>query len=147
MTVKEQINKDYVAALKAKDVNAKTALSMVKTMITNAEKAGVESELSDAEIIKLISKAVKQREEAGKIYEDAGRPELSRKEYDEAFVLKRYLPAQMSNESIKTTLREIAASLEAPNAQIKINKAIGVFNKTYPGYDMQQVKALAAEIV
>jgi uncharacterized protein YqeY len=146
MTIKTQINNDYVVAMKAKDVNAKSALGMMKTIITNAEKEAGATELTDAAILKMLAKAVKQREESMKIYSDAGRTELANKEADEICVLKRYLPALMTFEQIKTQLAAISETTEAPNATVKINKAIGIFNKTYPGHDMIDIKAAAAAI-
>jgi uncharacterized protein YqeY len=147
MTIKAQINNDYIVAMKAKDVNAKSALGMMKTIITNAEKAEGAKELSDADILKMIAKAVKQREESAKIYSDAGRTELANKESDEICILKRYLPELMSFEQIKTQLAHIASTTEAPNATVKVNKAIGTFNKMYPGHDMQEIKKAAAELI
>lgn len=147
MTIKAQINNDYVVAMKAKDNAAKSALGMMKTIITNAEKAEGAKELSDADILKMIAKAVKQREESAKIYSDAGRDELARKENDEIAVLKQYLPALMTFEQIKTQLAHIASTTEAPNESVKVNKAIGTFNKLYPGHDMQEIKKAAAELI
>ena len=63
MTLKEQIQKDFVVAMKAKDENAKSALSSLKAKITEAEKAGFSQNLNDEEVVKVLVKAIKQREE------------------------------------------------------------------------------------
>ena len=79
MTIKERIQQDFILAMKAKDENAKSALSGVKSKITEAEKAKSNEALTDDEVIKVLTKAIKQREESQKIYEEAGREELARK--------------------------------------------------------------------
>jgi len=85
--LKEKIQESFLIAFKAKDETAKSALSSIKAAITIAEKQDGLGDLSDDNVIKLINKAIKQREESQKIYEDAGRDELARKECDEASVL------------------------------------------------------------
>jgi uncharacterized protein YqeY len=75
MTIKEQIDVDYIAAYKAKDITAKTALSSIKAAITIAFKSNGTWVATDDEIIKIINKGIKQREESQSIYEKAGREE------------------------------------------------------------------------
>ena len=83
MSLKQQIHADFITAMKARDENAKAALSSVKAAITNAEKVDGFGDLSDDNVIKVIIKAIKQREESVKMYELACRDELVRKESDE----------------------------------------------------------------
>ena len=110
-TLKETIQEHFVVAMKAKDENAKSALSGIKAKITEAEKANGNNELTDAEVIKVLTKAIKQRRESQEIYEKAGREELARKEADEALVLERYMPAQMTPQEISDALAEILHTL------------------------------------
>jgi len=112
MTIKELIQSDFISALKNKDEIAKTALSGIKSKITEAEKANGNKELSDDDVIKVINKAIKQREESMKIYSEAGRIELATKEADEVIVLKKYMPVQMTEEEIEIAVREIIQSLD-----------------------------------
>jgi len=64
MKLKETIQKDFIEAMKAKDVNAKAALSSLKSKITEAEKAKSNTELSEAEVIKVLTSAIKQRKQS-----------------------------------------------------------------------------------
>ena len=136
MNIKEQIQKDFVIAMKAKDEVAKSALSGLKAKITEAEKTGGTSALSDSDVIKVINKAIKQREESQRIYSEAGRVELARKEADEAAVLSKYMPEKMSDAEIESAVREIIANHPRPvltNPNALVGKTVGEFNKKYVG--------------
>jgi len=150
MTIKEQIQKDFIIALKAKDENAKSALSGIKAAITLAEKADGSGDLSDQEAIKVISKAIKQREESQKIYEEAGREEMARKECDEAAVLRNYMPAQMTAQEIADALTVILKQLSetVKNPQALQGKTIGEFNKQHQGRaDVGTVKEILSKLI
>ena len=150
MTLKEQIQKDFVVAMKAKDEIAKSALSSLKAKITEAEKAGFSQNLKDEEVVKVLVKAIKQREESQKIFEDAGRDELARKECDEACVLRRYMPAQMSDQEISESLIEIMQSFSGviTNPNALQGKTIGEFNKRFNGRaDLSKVKHVLSKLV
>jgi uncharacterized protein YqeY len=150
MTIKERIQSDFISAMKNKDEIAKIALSGVKAKITEAEKANGNNELSDDDVIKVINKAIKQREESMKIYGEAGRVELAAKEADEAIVLKKYMPAQMSEEEIETAVREIIQGFEGvvTNQNALIGKTMGTFNKNYQGRaDLTVVSSIIKKVV
>ncbi len=150
MTIKEQIQRDFVVAMKAKDDSAKSALSSIKAAITLAEKVDGLGDLSDDGVIKVITKAIKQREESQKIYEDAGREELARKECDEACVLRKYMPAQMSPQEIADALIVIMQGFAGvvTNPMALQGKTIGEFNKQFNGRaDVGTVKEILAKLV
>jgi uncharacterized protein YqeY len=134
MKLKERIQNDFITAMKAKDEIAKTALSGIKAKITEAEKANGNTELSEDELIKVINKAIKQREESQKIYEDAGREEMARKEADEACVLRSYMPSQMSESEIEEEVKKIMAVIDAGGNRNKlVGQTMGTFNKNFQG--------------
>lgn len=150
MTIKEQIQTDFISAMKNKDEISKSALSGVKAKITEAEKVNGNIELTDDEVIKVINKAIKQREESMKIYYDAGRLELATKESDEAIVLKKYMPAQMTEEEIETAVRGIIQGFDGvvTNPNALIGKTMGMFNKNYQGRaDLKVVSSIINKIV
>lgn len=150
MTIKGKINADFLTAMKAKDEDAKAALSSIKAAITVAEKANGNSELEDSEITKIITKAIKQREESISIYEKNGRPELAHKEACEAAVLRNYMPAQMSPQEISDALSEIMQGFAGviTNPQALVGKTIGEFNKRYQGRaDIGTVKNIVNQLV
>lgn len=150
MTIKEQIQQDFIAAMKAKDENVKTALSNIKAAITHAEKNEKTENLSDDGIIKVLAKAIKQREESQKIYENAGRSDLARKEFEEASVLRKYMPAKMSPQEIGDALTEIMQSFSGviTNPMALQGKTIGEFNKRYNGRaDIGTVKEILSKLI
>ena len=102
------------------------------------------------EIIKIINKAIKQREESIKMYDLANRPELALKETKEVQVLRNYMPAQMSEQEITLALKEILQdfSVTIKNPQALVGKTIGEFNKKYQGRaDIGTVKMIVNELV
>jgi uncharacterized protein YqeY len=150
MSLKAKINADFLTAMKAKDTDAKAALTSIKAAITVAEKQDGLVELSDGDIIKIISKSIKQREESISIYEKNGRQELADKEAAEAAVLRNYMPAQMNEAEIELALREIIQDMSViiTNPQALAGKSIGEFNKKYNGQaDVATVKNIVARIL
>jgi uncharacterized protein YqeY len=150
MTIREQINADFVTAMKAKDENAKMALNSIKASITNSEKASPTWIATDDEVIKIVSKGIKQREESIKMYDLANRPELVTKEQDEISILKKYMPAQMSEQEIADALTVIMQGFAGviTNSQALVGKTIGEFNKQYQGRaDIGTVKMLVNSLV
>ena len=134
MKLKNRIQNDFITAMKAKDEIAKMALSGIKAKITEAEKVNGNTELSEDELIKVINKAIKQREESQKIYEYAGRVDMARKEADEACVLRAYMPSQMSESEIEDEVKKIMAVIDAGGNRNKlIGQTMGTFNKNFQG--------------
>jgi len=123
MTLKEKLRTDLTAAMKARDEVRSSTLRMVLTAITNAEVAGKQArELSDDEIIGVLSSEAKKRREASAAFADGGRPEQAQKETAEAAVITEYLPAQLTPEEISAL---VAAAIEQTGASADGMKAMG----------------------
>lgn len=150
MTLKQQIQNDFIKAMKAGDQNAKAALSSVKAKITEAEKVKANVELSDQDVVAILSTAVKQRKQSYDAFMVGGREELANKEYDEMLVLQRYMPTQMSDTEIKSTVEPIVTSFKdsgLPERAI-IGKVIGEFNKNYKGQaEVVDVKRIVEQMM
>ena len=103
MTLKEQINKDYMTAFKTKNVVAKGILSVVKGEIQTVEKNVGTDNLSDAEVTKILTKTVKSLKETITLSNDEkSKVELS--------VIEVYLPTQMSKEEVTAKVTELVNS-------------------------------------
>ena len=112
--MKQRLHDDMTAALKARDEIRKSTLRMALTAITKAEVAGKEArELTDAEIVDVLSSEAKKRRESVVAYRDAGRAELAEKEQAEADILAEYLPEQLSIEEITKLVTETIAATGA----------------------------------
>ena len=112
-TLEEKIQKDLVSAMKNRLENTVCALRSVKTAIQNEKVNGVYHELFDDDIVKIIQKLVKQRQESIDIYSAAGRDELADKEQQEMFILKNYLPKMLTNAELSSAIDGIIAYVGA----------------------------------
>ncbi|MEK7658432.1 MAG: GatB/YqeY domain-containing protein [Patescibacteria group bacterium] len=101
-----------LAAIIAKEKEKRYKISKVKPELKEEELIK-ESELSDEEIIDVISSEIKKRKDAIVLYEKGNRPELAEKENKEIKILKKYLPEQLSEEELKKLIEESINKTEA----------------------------------
>lgn len=133
MALETQIQKDILTAMKEKDSVRLNAVRSIKSAILLAKTSESGSkELTDADIIKLIQKLAKQRNESAEQYTAAGRPELAANELAEAKVLESYLPKQLSEEEVKARLRTIISETGASNPS-DMGKVMGVATRQLAG--------------
>src|SRR6187397_2265116 len=106
-TLKEQLQSDLTAAMRARDQVGAGSLRMALTAVTTEEVAGTEHrELTDDDVLKVLTKEAKKRREAATAYVGAGRPELAAKEEAELAVLEAYLPKQLGDDELEAIVRE-----------------------------------------
>ena len=99
--LEKKIQEDLFEAMKSHDETRVSALRAVKTAIQNEKTNGKFHELTEADIVKIVQKKIKQREEAENIYREAGREELANKEQNERLVLKSYVPKMLAESEVK----------------------------------------------
>lgn len=110
--LKDRLRTDLTASIKARDALRSSTLRMVLSAITNAEVAGKEQrELSDDDVIGVLSTEAKKRREAATAFDDAGRDDSAVKERAEAEVIIGYLPAQLSEAEVVDLVTSAIASL------------------------------------
>ncbi len=109
----EQINKDYVQAIKEKDSVKAGVLKMLKSSIGYLQIDNREKALTDEDVIALIKKEIKKHEESIEMYRQGGREDLAQKEEAELLILKSYLPAQMGEEDVKKVVLAIIEKVGA----------------------------------
>lgn len=133
MELEKQIQADMVAAMKAKETVRLASLRAVKAAILLAKTAeGGTGEVTDADIVKIIQKLVKQRKESAEQYNAANRPELAENELAEAEAMSVYLPKQLSEAEIEARLKEIIAAVGASKPS-DMGKVMGVATKQLAG--------------
>ena len=121
--LKDRLRADLTTAIKARDDVRSSTLRMVLTAITNAEVAGKEArELSDDDIVGVLSTESKKRREAAVAFEDGGRAESAAKERAEAEVIADYLPEQLGADDIE---RIVTAAVEQTGAAGEGMRAMG----------------------
>jgi uncharacterized protein len=133
--MKQRLHDDMTAALKARDEIRKSTLRMALTAVTKAEVAGKEArELSDAEVLDVLTAEAKKRRESVTAYREAGREELADKEQAEADILAEYLPEQLTAEEIAALVTEtIAATGAAELGPRGIGKVMGALQPKVKG--------------
>jgi uncharacterized protein YqeY len=110
--LKDRLRSDLTASMKARDALRSSTLRMLITSVTNAEVAGKEQrELSDEDIVGVLSTEAKRRREAATAYDDAGRADSATKERAEAEIIGEYLPQQLGDEDVSALVSATIASL------------------------------------
>ncbi|MCX6431031.1 MAG: GatB/YqeY domain-containing protein [Actinobacteria bacterium] len=102
MGIKEKLRSDLTDAIRSRDELSSGTIRMVLTAITNEEVSGKSArELSEAEVITVLSREAKKRREAAEAFELGERPEQALRERAEGEVIAKYLPQQLSEEELK----------------------------------------------
>lgn len=113
-SLKESLQEDLTSAIRAKDSSVTATLRMVLSAITNEEVAGkVARELSDQEVMLVLTREAKKRKEAATAFDDASRPELADKEREELEIISRYLPEALSDAEIAKIIADAVAEVTA----------------------------------
>ena len=123
--LKDRLRADLTTSIKARDELRSSTLRMVLTAITNAEVAGKESrELTDEEVLGVLTSESKKRREAAEAFADANRTEQAAKERAEAAVIADYLPEQMSEDEVEAlvtaTIDELGVRGDGPRAMGRV---------------------------
>jgi uncharacterized protein YqeY len=126
--LKDRLRSDLVSSIKARDELRSSTIRMVLAAITNAEVAGKQArELSDEDVIGVLSTEAKKRREAAAAFADAGRAELSDKETAEAAVIVGYLPEQLDEAEIAGIVSAAVAQTGAAGEGMRaMGKVMGV---------------------
>ena len=106
--LEEKIFNDYKEAMKARDTLKSSVLSFLRADILNQATAKKKDKLDDAEVIAVIKKQIKQRQDSIEQFTKGGRFEAAEKEKKESETLRVYLPAELSVEQIKSLIEEAA---------------------------------------
>jgi len=125
--LKEKLETDLSVAMKARDEVRTRTLRMVLTAVKNEEVAGKRSrELSDDDVVKVLTREAKKRREAATAFADAGRDQQAQAERDEGVVLEEYLPAQLSDEELTAIVTAAIAETgaEGPRAMGQVMKVV-----------------------
>ncbi len=133
MSLKTTIDADIKAAMLAKDKVKLLALRDIKKVILLEEtKSGGSGELSEAEELKILQKAVKQRKDSADIYKQQGREDLLEKEEAEIAVIEAYLPKAMTEDELKEAISKVIAQVGARGPG-DMGKVMGAATKAIAG--------------
>jgi uncharacterized protein YqeY len=130
MTLLERIDQDYITALKQREALKVDVLRLIKSSLKNEaiKLGGLGTELTDQQIMSVINREVKQRNDSIEQYKAGGRPELAAKEQEEVTILNHYLPQAIGEDElsriIDDTLNETGAS-----QKVDMGKVMGVLKQ------------------
>ena len=131
MSLKEKLNEDLKQAMRDKEVVKRDSIRAINTMIEQIE-VDERRVLDDAEVIKLVQRGIKQREEAISQYSAAGRDDLVQKEQEQVDVFMLYLPKQLSDEELENGMKEIISEVGATSLK-DMGKVMGAASKKFAG--------------
>jgi uncharacterized protein YqeY len=137
MSLRERLQIALKEAMKAKEAERLSTLRLINAAIKDREIAGRggeagEQEVGDPEILAIMGKMVKQRQESARAYEEGGRLELAAKELNEIAVIEEFLPRQLTADEIEAAVR--AAIAEAGATSIRdMGRVMAVLKGKYTG--------------
>ncbi|MGJ0376421.1 GatB/YqeY domain-containing protein [Aliarcobacter cryaerophilus] len=131
MSLKEKLNEDLKQAMRDKEVIKRDSIRAINTMIKQIE-VDERRVLDDAEVIKLVQRGIKQREEAISQYNAASRTDLVEKEQSQIDVFMIYLPKQLNDEELEAGMRDVIQEVKAESIK-DMGKVMGAASKKFAG--------------
>ncbi|MGJ8563814.1 MAG: GatB/YqeY domain-containing protein [Alphaproteobacteria bacterium] len=117
MALRQELSDSVKTAMKAKDKLRVSTLRLVNAAIKDRDIAARSSDrcggIDDSEILSLLAKMVKQREESAKTYEDNARPELAERERAEMGIMREFMPQPLSQDEVKVAVQSIIDDMDA----------------------------------
>ena len=144
--MRQRLSQSLKEAMKAKDAARLSTLRLINAAIKDREIAargeGKEDSVNDDEILSILAKMIKQRQESATTYEEAGRLELAEKERAEIVVIEEFMPRQLSESEIETAVKAVVADTGAQSIR-DMGRVMGALKGKYAG-QMDFSKAGAA---
>lgn len=122
-------------ALKAKDARRTSTVRLIQAAIKDRDIANRglgKDPVSDDEILQILAKMIKQREESSSIYEKAGREELAKQERDEIAIIKSFMPEEIPEAEVRGIIEGVIAETDASGLR-DMGKVMAVLKERYPG--------------
>ena len=136
MSLRDRLSVSLKDAMKAKDATRLMTLRLINAAIKDrdidARSEGVDSGVSDHDLLAILSKMVKQRQESARAYEEGGRLELAEKEWAEIVIIEEFLPRQLSEREVEQAIADAIAASGA-NSIRDMGKVMGVLKSKYTG--------------
>jgi len=146
--LRDEINNALKGAMKAGDKRRVSTLRLVNAAILQRETSGAERvTLTDAEILDVMGKMIKQRRESLDIYEKAGRTDLAAQEREEIEIISAYLPKQLSNLEAAEAISALIKELEAATLK-DMGRTMAALKERFAGrMDLGKASALVKKLL
>ncbi len=136
MSLREQIKTKLIESMKAKEPVRVSTLRLVQAAIKDRDIAArtrdVGEGCAEEQILQILAKLLKQREESAKIYEEAGRADLAMREREESAIIAEFMPRQMSDEEINDAARIVVEEMDASGLK-DMGKCMAALKAKYGG--------------
>ncbi len=152
MSLLQTVEEDYKKAFRGSDKPVIEVLRIVKTALQNEEiakrgKTGErEAKLTDDEVLAILKRQVKQTEEAGEFFLKGGRADLKTKNDAELVILKKYLPAQASEDQVRKAVEKVLSGMVGAKSS-DFGKIMGAVMKELKGADGTVVSKVVKELL
>jgi uncharacterized protein YqeY len=133
--MRETITAALTAATKAQDKRRISTLRLISAAIKDrdiAARTAGKTQATDAELLELFAKMIKQREESEKIYAEAGRTELAKQEAEEIAIIREFLPKQLSDKDMEKAIADAVAKTGAASVK-DMGKVMAELKARYAG--------------
>jgi uncharacterized protein len=136
MSLREQIKTKLIEAMKAKQTVRVSTLRLVQAAIKDRDIAARTRDVGEGcaedQILQILSKLLKQREDSARIYEEAGRADLAMREREESAIIAEFMPKQMSDAEIEAAARSVVEEMDAAGLK-DMGKCMGALKAKYGG--------------
>ncbi|QEE36136.1 GatB/YqeY domain-containing protein [Octadecabacter sp. SW4] len=136
MDMRERVSTALKEAMKAKDADRLSTLRLINAAIKDREIAargtGDDDTVTDDDVLGILGKMVKQRQESARAYEEGGRLELAEKEQSEIGIIEEFLPRQLDEGETAAAIDAAIAKVEAQSVR-DMGKVMGILKKKYTG--------------
>ncbi len=148
--MREQFANALKQALKARDARRTSTVRLIQAAIKDrdiANRGQGKDPASDDEIMQILAKMIKQREESARVYDQGGRPELAEQERQEITIINEFLPEQFSEEKVRELCVAIIAEIGAQGLR-DMGKVINALKERHPGQmDFAKASSILKELL
>jgi len=147
MGLRARLTDEMKAAMKAKETRRLSTIRLMLDAVQKQDIASKAGDISDDEVLTVLARMIKQREESAATYETGGRPELAQAERDEIVVIREFMPKQMSEEESREAVKAAIAATGA--ASIKdMGKVMAALKERHSGQmDFGKASGLVKELL
>jgi len=132
MSLQQKVMEDMKAAMRAKDAVALEALRAIKSAILLAQTESSSKDLSEKDELKILQKLVKQRRDSAQIFTEQNRADLAEPELNQAKIIEKFLPEQLSEEEITAIVKQVISDTGAESMS-DMGKVMGAANAKIAG--------------
>jgi uncharacterized protein len=147
MGLRARFTEEMKAAMRAKEVRRLSTIRLMLDAVQKQDIASKSGDISDDEILTVLGRMIKQREESAATYESGGRPELAQAERDEIVVIREFMPKQMSADESREAVKAAIAETGAGSMK-DMGKVMAVLKERYAGQmDFGKASGLVKELL